>query len=230
MKTSIKKEKHFLEFDMLDPQWCLDQAESIISKYPYSERSNVSGKFFKNYQGWIFHKTSSLSLIQTFGKFCQKYADSFKEQFSKKLEVEFIRLNLVEDASEEICIWHKDGYFFDGQMHLTVLGNACVEVQNNNKIEFLHFPNGTFWYLNGSRYYHRIVPTKGRRIEICAPISPRRESVKIMKKALVKSPEKRVDGNNSELLVLQRKYVHYILKAIENKKASNLEVADFCVD
>ena len=225
----------YSKFDELSTiKWCSQQAKMIISKYPCTAEGNSSGKFFKNYKCWHFHKSSSLPLIQAFTRLCEKHATSFKDQFKKSLGIEFIVLTYIEDASIEACIWHKDGHFFDGQMHLTILGNASIEVKassKHKKIKHLRFPNGSFWYLNGSQYQHRISPFPGERIEICAPVNPLKEGLKMQLRAIrSESHEKLLKSSSPEWISLQKKYSQYVLQAIDKKTASNFKIADFSVD
>ena len=230
--TSQKILPVYSKFDKLNAtDWCIQQAKTIISKYPYSAEGNSSGKFFKNYKCWYFHKSSSLPLIQTFSNLCKKHTINFQKQFGKPLGVEFIVLTYIEDASIESCLWHKDGYFFDGQMHLTLLGNASIEVIVGSKVKHLQFSNGSFWYLNGTQYQHRISCFPGKRIEICAPVNPLKESTQLLLRAIQsESPEKLIKASNPDWIAIQKKHAQYVLQAIDRKTASNLKVASFSVD
>lgn len=223
----------YFKFDKINAtKWCERQARLIVSKYPFTAAGNSSGKFFKNYKCWHFHKSSSLPLIQIFAELCEKHTHSFKSRFKKSLGIEFIVLTYIEDASIESCIWHKDGYFFDGQMHLTILGNASIEIKTkHNESKHLRFPNGSFWYLNGSQYQHRISPFPGERLEICAPVNPFREGLNMQLRAIESEPsEKLLKSSNPEWISLQKKCSQYVLQAVDKRTASNFKIADFNVD
>lgn len=217
----------FAAFDV-DPleKW----AQEIIRTLPASESANSSGKFFKTYRCWHFYKDSSHPLIRFFYNASQKFQNEFEDRYQRRLNLDFIILSFVEDSSKEICIWHKDGYFFNGQLHLTVLGNANIEIEVDSSVELLKMPNGSFWYLNGSSYRHRIRPSQGPRIEICAPVDQKPEDVRIKKQALSHGGLQLVDGNDPRWVQLRKGQAQYVLDSVRKRKASNLQVADFSID
>lgn len=224
----------FSIFDTADARWCLQQAKDIIHKYPCSERSNSSGKFFNTYQCYHFHKSSSLPLIKYFAKLCTIHAQSFKERFNKNLQIDFIVLTYIEDASVASCLWHKDGYFFDGQMHLTILGKASLEFKmggGGTPISHLQLPNGTFWYFNSSHFFHKISVFKGQRIEMVAPVNQLEADLKLKLQAVsLESSEKLLSNSNPIWTSVRKNQAQYVLKSIQQGKASNLNIADFSID
>lgn len=222
---------HYTILNRSDAETLKDQAIAVTNQFAESECANSSGKFFNNYRCWHFHKDSSLPLINTAKKLFESEFKLLNEIYRKDFRIDFIILNYVEDSSQEICLWHKDGYFFDGQMHLTILGNGSIEVEvANEEVDYIFVPNGTVWYLNGSQFRHRIRPTLGPRLEICAPVNQRREDVEIKMNALSHDEVLLVDGANLEWTKLRREQATYVLRAIEKGKASNSNVASFSVD
>jgi hypothetical protein len=220
-------DKPYKIFGRTDPSSLVSQARRVMSQIPMSEFSNASGKFFGNYQSWHFYKDSSLPLIKFFIDLCEMYRGDFEDYFEKKMEVNFINLVYTKDSSQQICIRHKDGYFFDGQIHLTILGNSNVVVEHNGLETLLHHPNGTFWYLNGSEYYHWIKSSIGERIEMLAPVNQRPEDLEKKLICVSERPERYLDTTSEQWKSLRQQQIEHVKIAIREKRASNLEVAAF---
>jgi hypothetical protein len=221
-----------LNLNKMDPQWALQEAERMMAFHPVSERANASGKFYRNYQCWHFHKNSSWPLIKEFAQQLEFSREAFTQNFTKPMNYEFVILSLVDGGGLEVCNFHRDGYFFDGQLHLTILGQANIEVlHDDNLTELLRPQDGTIWYLNGSQYYHRVVPPLTRRIELCAPLNQLPKDVEIKMRAVRKEDGKMwVDGNNQDWIDLRKQQINYVKEAVQRRTASNLNIAEFCLD
>jgi len=221
----------FLSLDQIDADWALEQAREIVKTYPRFERSNTSGKFFRTYECWHFHKDSDVALIREFVRLCEAHRSRFEAVFNRALEIDFIILGYTADSSREMCIYHKDGFYFDGQMHLTILGNGNIHVLGDSTGDhLLNFPNGQFWYLNSSRYVHKIVPSQGERFELCAAVSYRKDLVKRMMPAVSKDPSRHLELNNPELLAYRKKLIRDQWLATQEGRASSDTVAEFSHD
>jgi hypothetical protein len=219
------------EFGYIDSAFALNEANAIVNNYPLTEKSNSSGKFYKTYNCWHFHKTSQNPLISAFVRSASSSFDYLESIFKKKFSLEFVILTEVLCIGEPISLWHKDGYFFDGQLHLTILGNAGIEVEDDHgQVSNIHKNNGTLWYLNGSHYRHRVSAIQSRRLELCAPNNQLIDDIQIKKMAIIDHQLGLLDGNNKAWLELRKQQAKHVLKAIENKTASNLMVGDFSVD
>lgn len=218
-------------FGRIGPSFCLAEAEKIVTELPFSERSNSSGKFYKTYKCWHFHKTSENPLIQEFVSQVNQNLEKLEEVYKKKFQLEFVILSEVTELNCPVSLWHKDGHFFDGQFHLSILGNARVEVEDDDgeTLEILK-EDGTLWYLNGSHYRHRLPPVKSRRLELCAPNNQLPLDVEIKKSAIKDLKLGLVDGENKTWTELRKKQANHVLEAIEKKTASNLKVGEFSVD
>ena len=225
--NSNRPSHHILE--TLSQDNLIHEAQQIIDTLPPTERANSSGKFYKNYTCWHFHRSSKNKLIHLFFESIERNKKYFSKIYNKSVDVHFCSLFYVEDSSQEICLWHKDGYFHDGQFHLTILGNANVEIQVNEKKELLLMDTGTVWYLNGSEVLHRVKPTQGPRIEICAPLNSRKESLQANYEAISFGETKLLDGTNLNFTNWRREQAEYVMNSVRLKKASNLKIADFAV-
>ena len=125
-----------------------------------------------------------------------------------------------------MCVWHKDRYFFNGQYHVTIKGNANISVDNEKEIENISVPNGTMWYLNGTEYKHKINTGTGtERFELLAPVSPRPEHVKIRLKQVVDNKWKYIDSTSEEYINFRRKLAEGVEDAVKRGTASNTSVA-----
>ena len=220
----------FYHFDSMNPDWALSEVSKMQKKHPPSEVSNASGKFFKNYTCWHFHKSSQWPLVVSINHLIRENRKRFSEVYRKDLAYEFIVVSIVEDANQEVCLWHKDGHFFDGQIHLTVLGNAKILVKNEGKVSEICMDNGSFWYLNGSNFLHKIKKITERRVEVCIPINQNKSDVSEKLKAVSKDEFRWVDGGNKHWLELRKKQAQYVIEAVKRKTASNLSFADFSVE
>tara|TARA_B100001939_G_scaffold338938_1_gene345101 strand:+ start:1564 stop:2259 length:696 start_codon:yes stop_codon:yes gene_type:complete len=190
----------YLSIDKLDPEWCLKQCRYIINNFPIYEKANNSGKFFKTYQTYRFYKESNIPIIKEFVNIIENFSNTFLEIYpNKKYYLEYISVTHVLDSNEKICVWHKDRTYFDGQFHITVLGNGYVKIFEGGIESTLKIDNGTIWYLNGSNYLHTIQETQGERFEICAPNAMRRKELNLWKNASSDTKDKCITLNE-ELL------------------------------
>ena len=213
-------------FDKFDPKWCLEQCKYIINNFPMTESSNISGKFFHTYKTWHFHKTSQLPIIKEFTQVVDKHAVEFEKIYQKPLEVDWIVLAYTSDDSEEMSVWHKDRYYLDGQFHVTVQGNANIDVDTGENIFHLQVPNGTVWYLNATHYYHKICPGSGNeRFELCAPVNMRPELREWKLKANPNDKWQHVKGDNPEYIKFKEFLVNGQEQAVKKGTASNISVA-----
>ena len=213
-------------FDKLNPDWCLEQAQWIIKNIPMTESSNSSGKFYHTYRCWHIHKTSEIPLIKEMNRLIEEQSKQFEEIYKRKSEIHFINLAHTVDDSKEMCVWHKDRYFFNGQYHVTIKGNANISVDNEKEIENISVPNGTMWYLNGTEYKHKINTGTGtERFELLAPVSPRPEHVKIRLKQVVDNKWKYIDSTSEEYINFRRKLAEGVEDAVKRGTASNTSVA-----
>lgn len=220
----------FFTIDQLDPLWCREQAKKMMDFHPCSERANASGKFYKIYQCWHFHKDSQWPLIQAFNDAVKQQVSNFEVRMEKALNYEFVVLSLVEEFNRPVCNLHKDGHFFDGQLHLTIQGNARIEVlTNNDQAQRLVFPDGQIWYLNGSHFPHKVLPVQSTRIELCAPVNQTYRDIQIKHKAVCNDRYRWVDGSHPEWIALRKKQAQYVKDAVSRKTASNLNIADFSI-
>jgi len=221
-------EQPYLMLDQIDAQWCLKQGREIVSTLPMFERSNTSGKFYRNYECWHFYRDSQNPLIQEFMRLCERHRAHFESVYQRPLQIDYVILGYTQDSSQEMCIDHKDGFYFDGQMHLTLLGNAHIRVlAEDNQPELIHVPNGSFWYLNSSRYVHKIVPTQGERFELCAAVSYRRDLVEKLKSAVVDAPSRHLELRDPSLIEYRKKLIADQIRATKEGRASSHTVADF---
>ena len=213
-------------FDSIDPDWCLSECRKIISDLPMTESSNISGKFFHTYKTWHFHKTSQLPIIKAFVEFTEKHREEFEKIYNKPLEIDWIVLAYTSDDSEEMSVWHKDRYYLDGQFHITVQGNANIDIDTGKEKFNLKVPNGTVWYLNATHYYHKICPGNGNeRFELCAPVNMRPEIRKWKLKANPNDRIQLVNGDNEEYMKLKQWLVSGQEEAVKAGTASNISVA-----
>lgn len=220
-------DQHYQTFCSIDPVWALEQAEGIINDFPISESANASGKFFSNYHTWHFHKTSQLPLFRELTVQLQRCAPGFWQRWNRKLNFEFFIISYVENASEESCLFHRDGYFFDGQFHFTVLGQANIETELEQGL--IKVPNGTLWYFDSSKVRHRIRPTHGRRIEVCIPLDLREDIVVAKNHAVSPNPSAWLDGSNSAWMLKRQECQKYVTDAVDRGTASNKKIASFAL-
>lgn len=228
-------------FDAMDTAWILESCREIVQNYKPTDYGNNSGKFFKNYETYWFHKSSCLPLVQTFIRNIEKNKVLFYETYGRQLSTDFVFLSRIRDASEPACIFHKDGYFWEGLFHMPVLGRSDIVYANNpslvksseitdGDLKRLEFEPGTIWFFNSTHYFHTIDPTKGERLELCAPCGMHPEYVSRCLEGISLGKDGYMDG---ESLSWKNNKIHarkYILDSISKGQASNEEVADFAYD
>ena len=211
-------------------------AEIFLKLFLPAQLEILREKFSKHYVVWQFHKDSQTPLIKEIINLMKQSRKSFQEAFpSKRFSYQFVQIAHCLDSRNVISIPHRDGYWYDGQFHLTVLGNANVSVwpgERESKIgkKLLWFENGSFWYLNGSKYYHTINkysrPTKNNiyeRIEILIPldgIGNQKEKEELAESAS-KDKDRFFYPDNTKFIQLKKSQVQYALKAYSHKKASS---------
>ena len=180
-------------FGKLDAQWCLEQCKYIVNELPRTEKSNASGKFFNTYEQWKFHKSSNLPIMKKFREELEKHLPEWEKIYKRKPRIDFFILAYTKDSTKDISIWHTDKYFYDGQFHLTVQGNANIETEK----ETIFLDNGTLWYLNGTTYKHKINTNKEsiERYELCCPIYQHQKHIDSLM-SCVKDDTKLVYPNN----------------------------------
>ena len=227
-------------FHNLDPNWCLREAKRITQTIPMFERSNTSGKFYRTYHCWHFHRDSNEPLIQKFLELCEQQREIFTATYHRPLEIDFLILAHTPDSSQEMCIYHKDGHYFDGQMHLTILGNANIHVLHDTQFEpsptepvnlasgeLIRVPNGTFWFLNSTRFTHKILPSTGERFELCAAVNYRKDLVHSMMRAVSEKPSRHLELIDEQFIEYRKGLIRAQLKATIERRASNSGVAEF---
>ena len=224
MELNSLKQPVYTIFDQLDEEWCLSQCREIIDKFPMTEKGNASGKFYDNYFCWHFHKTSQVPIVKKFVEIIEANIDNFKGIYNRDCVPTWISVAYTVDDSKDICVWHKDKYFFDGQYHLTVKGNANIAVKHDDdSIEEILLPNGTVWYFNGSRYLHTINKGIGEeRFEICCPINQKPTTLKLM--AMSNDEWKHVDGTNEYYQKMLKVVSNGVEDAVKRGTASNVSV------
>lgn len=217
-------------FKTLDPQWCRSQCEWIIDTFPLTETSNSSGKFYHNYRTWHFHKSSELSLVKRFITECENIKPQFEKIYAKPLDLHFVVIAETLDDSQDSCVWHKDGYFHDGQMHLSVSGGGNIDVEELHGEDNITLPDGSLWYLNASHYRHKIGRGTGnRRIEITAPLNMRPELAEWKTRAVEDGPYRQVHGDNPIFIDYRLKLSKGVRDAVRRGTASNASVG-FSID
>jgi hypothetical protein len=159
------------------------EANSICNSFPVTQRGSASGKFAHQYEQYMFHKSSQESLIKKFVNLANKHLDHLSSIYEKVFTIEWIYLAHCRSPWEVMSIPHRDGHWMDGQIHLSIQGESNIEVWDKEESPWidknasscnLSFPNGTLWYLHGSRYWHSIKTTECRmsRFELLAPVNP----------------------------------------------------------
>ncbi len=222
-------EPFFMVFDHIDPDWCLSEALKIRSKFPPTMEGSATGKFYGAYKTIHFLVDSELPLIKNFVKLVKANEERFKATFNRELRIDLIHLAITDDASEEMSIPHIDGYWMEGQAHLTILGNADVDIWAGSRDEKnrcrLTFPNGTVWYINSSVYYHTINTSRderqnpgGLRIELTAPINIR--DMEEIHEVAIDSPDRYIDPSNLKWQSMKRKQIQIQKEAYKAGRAS----------
>lgn len=231
----------FSDIGNLDPQWLRTRVQEILDGYPPTDYGNNSGKFYKNYETYWFHKSSSLELIQNFVSQVENFSSRFKEIYSRELEIEFLFLSRIRDSSVPASLFHKDGYFWNGIFHLTIEGQSNIdycfnpEVCNPNEIQptdikNLKFESGHIWYFNSTPFYHKIGLGEGERLELCAPCSMHPSYIERCHKYGEFDSNGYIGGNSLEWKQSKTYAKEYVLNAIFEGTASNSEIAEFSAD
>ena len=132
--------------------------------------------------------------MKKFREELEKHLPEWEKIYNRKPRIDFFILAYTKDSSKEISIWHTDKYFYDGQFHLTVQGNANIETEK----ETIFLDNGTLWYLNGTTYKHKINSNKEsiERYELCCPIYQHQKHIDTLM-TCVKDNTKLVYPNNN---------------------------------
>lgn len=218
-------------FDQLDPDWVKKQCEFIIDTFDPTETANSSGKFFHNYETWHFHKSSQLPIVRKFIEIIEQNSEKFEEIYGRECRTDFVLLTRTEDNSEEMCVWHKDKYFLNGQFHISVEGDDGFVVEKDSEIEEITKVPGQVWYLNGTTYYHKITVGSGmRRLELCAPINLRsRYRDGKMLGVDFEDPFRYIDGNNEQYTAYRKWVAEGVEEAIKRGTATNVSVS-YAVD
>ncbi len=225
--------KTHYNFGQLDPETCLNQAQKIVEEFEPSQRGNNSGKLYENYWVYYFHKSSELTLIQNFKLLIEANIDNLKTQFNKEFSIEFICLTYCMDSSYPMCVGHRDDYFFDGQFHLTILGNGNIQIldeKNEKPMGIISQPNGTAWYCNGSEFYHTIKPTSGPRFELLAPNRIRTEYFGPMRSAVREDKMMWLDGTDPAWTEDRRRIRKGVLEDAASGRSYNTKLAKFSVE
>lgn len=217
-----------LNLGSVNAQLALNQAEWIRDHLPFTQRANGSAKFYRNYISWGFWRDSQLPLIQDFVAVLEKGRDQFESIYQRPMQIGYIYLSYVEDASQEMCLWHRDGYWWSGQFHLTILGNAEILVREKGVETRIRKDNGTVWYLNGTQYEHKIAADHiGPRFELLAPCGFREPSAQAHRNAATETPERWIDGRHPEFVREIESARIYMENSIRSGRASNLQRADW---
>ena len=138
-------------------------------------------------------------------------------------------VSIVRTTGISPCIRHRDGYFFDGQFHLTVSGGSGIKVFpviGQEPIE-LDFPIGAIWYLNGTKYFHEIRETSQVRIEVCVPADPRQDLLHLRMPAFVDHPWRFANPFHPAWRRARSQAIEHIKSAVAAGLASNSSIASF---
>jgi hypothetical protein len=220
-------EPHSTFLGEIDPDFALENAHWIRKNIPLYDLSNTSGKFYRNYESYAFWKDSSQPLIKAFVESIIGNEKDFHFRHKKRLDLSFIYLSYVKDSSESICIKHKDGYWWDGQFHLTIQGNSNIEIEEGSLTSIITAKPGSIWYLNSSNYLHKIATTNctSERFELLAPCGFREESRILHEQATTSTTERWIDSTHEAMVAHRKAAMEHMDRALKNKTASNLDVA-----
>lgn len=211
------------------------KCRQVFKNFPVTTKGTASGKFSKHYQSWQFYKDSKQELIQEIVKLVESCIVEFKKVYPKKtFYYQFIQVVYNEDCRELLCIPHKDAYCYDGQFHITVLGNANISMwsgERDKPIEKqnIYVDNGSIWYINSSEFFHTIKPYKKptrdssfERIEILVPIAGQgnKADEEEMLKAVSQDEDRFFYPDNKNFIALKKKGIEYCLKAYNKGIAS----------
>ena len=212
------------------------ECRKIFNKFPITVQGTASGKFSKYYQAWQFYKDSEQNLIQEIVSLVDSCLVEFKKEFPKKnFYYQFIQIVYSKDCRKLLCVPHKDAHCYDGQIHITVLGNGNISIwsdkgDNLKKRDKIYVENGSIWYINSSRFLHTInrykTPTRGssfERIEILVPIAGtgNQADEQDMLRAVSKDKDRFFYPDNKHFIHLKRKRIEYMLRAYRMQGNSN---------
>ncbi|MEO0335325.1 MAG: hypothetical protein AAF202_02970 [Pseudomonadota bacterium] len=222
----------WFSLDKTDPIRALDLAKSLISKYDVTQCGSASGKFSHDYSQYLFHKSSDVPLIKEFVERVESHLGSLQQEYNRPFHIEWIYLTRTLKPQKEFCIPHKDGYWMDGQIHLTIQGEANIEVWSGGgspyedekaEPELLQMPNGTIWYLNGSNYWHNAKTLEAElpegRIELLAPVNP--HGTEEYHDCLLPGPEKRIDTNCENWKRIKMRHIQLEKEAQQDGSSSS---------
>tara|TARA_Y100001963_G_scaffold51182_1_gene71600 strand:+ start:2864 stop:3595 length:732 start_codon:yes stop_codon:yes gene_type:complete len=197
---SLGIEPHYVTIGNLDADWCLEQCREIINTCPMYQKANNSQKFFRTYHQYRVYKDSQIPIVKKFVEMVEEFSDTFKETFpNKEYYLSYIYLAHTIDSSEPICVWHKDRAFFDGQFHITVLGNGNIKIKDGGIESKIKVENGTVWYMNGTSYLHTIESTEGERFELLIPNAPRKRTLDIWERITSNTPERWLNPHHPDI-------------------------------
>ena len=222
------KEDYFSIFDKIDPVWAQEQAKEIIETMPRFQRGVTTAKFYNNYETWKFVRGSTHPLIEKFFNLVDEHKDTFRKLYNRECNVHVCRLTYVQNASEEISVWHKDGKYLNGNMHLTINGNCNLLIRDEEKcVTHLQVPNGTYFFFNATEYQHTVKPTSGERIEATGFIDEYQASIDAYYAAAADHPYKLCDKNHPAWIAWEFKVYDYMKKSFADGKASAEYPADW---
>lgn len=231
MKTRYPLGPAYLSFTKIDSNWCLAQAQHIVRSFSVTQSGSSSGKFYDNYNQYLFHIESEHPLISRVRELIIEHQFSFEQVYKRPLKTEWVYLSCVKSGTGPICIPHLDGYWMNGQLHLTIQGQSCIHYWKTSPYEDdsvkpqpLIFDNGSFWYLNGSEYYHSIfTPNKNQigkdRFELLVPVEPR--NLEDYKHCLSNCRFKYVDSQHPEWKKIKERQIMRQKESYKKKIASS---------
>ena len=211
------------------------KCREIFKKFPVTTQGTASGKFSRHYQSWQFYKDSQQSLIKKVVRLIDSCITEFQKFYPEKtFYYQFIQIIYNEDCRKLLCIPHKDAYCYDGQFHITVLGNGNISMWSGPRDKPIEkknifLDNGSVWYINSSEFFHTInpytLPTRGHsfeRINILVPISGKGNKIDEaeMLKAVSKDEDRFFYPDNKHFIALKKKGIEYCLKAYKKGIAS----------
>jgi len=228
VEEKLKKKPGAFYIEKLDAGFALEQARWIKNNIPLFEEANGSGKFYSNYKTYSFWHDSQIPIIRQFVDAIFSKRDSFKKTFERDITLSSIYMSYVERGDEEICVWHKDGYWWNGQFHLCILGNSNILIKDESLQMHVQAEAGTVWYLNSTEYYHKILSSwPGERFELLAPCNYREDCTARRIQGVTAGPERWMDRNHPAIIEDTRIAVEYMKQSFSAGKASSNRVADW---
>tara|TARA_B100000287_G_C20597622_1_gene766751 strand:- start:397 stop:1089 length:693 start_codon:yes stop_codon:yes gene_type:complete len=221
------KQDYFSIFDKIDPQWAQEHALEIFETMPRFQRGVTTAKFYHNYETWKFVRGSKHPLIKKFFDLIDENEKYFENIYKRKCNVHICRLTYVRDASKDISVWHKDGKYLNGNMHLTIKGNCNLLIKDENCTTHLQVPDGTFFFFNATEYLHTVKPTFDERIEACGFIDESKESIDAYYASAENHPYKLCDSNHPSWIDWKTNVYGYMKKSFADGKASAEYPADW---